>query len=124
MEDFAVGTAPGVLPISCLVGEVGEVGQTEVMVLADLHAPKAQDQGLRLVVGRPVRSPIRTLMIDPPHRIAPVQQVGGIVLISWERRPWGDKARRQGADVSLIFAGDNKGQAPFAPIRPARSSTG
>lgn len=53
-EDRPVGPAPGVLTIGRLVGVVGEVGQTEVVVLADLHPAKTRDVRLRLVVGRPV----------------------------------------------------------------------
>jgi len=51
-EDFPVGPAPGVLAIGRLVGVVGEVGQAEVVVLADLHPPKAREQRLRLVLRR------------------------------------------------------------------------
>ncbi len=100
-ENLPVGPALGVFAIGRLVGVVGEMSQAEVVVLADLHPPKARDQRFGLVVGRPVRGPILALMIDSPRPIAPVQQVVGVVLVGRNRRPWGDEARCQGADVSV-----------------------
>jgi len=94
VEDLPIGPAPGVLAIGLLVGVVGEVGQAELVVPADLHAPEARDLRLGLVVSRPVRGPILVLMIDSAHRIAPVQQIVGVGLVGRDRCPRGNKARR------------------------------
>jgi hypothetical protein len=96
------------------------VGQTEVVVLADLHPAQARDVRFGLVVGGPIRGSVLPLMIDPTHPIAPVQQIVGIGLVGRERGPRGNEARGQGADVGLVFPRDDEGEGPLAADPPGQ----
>lgn len=68
VEDRPVGPAPGVFSVGGLVGVACQVGQAELVVLADLHAPKPREIRFDLIVGRPVRGAVGVLMVDPTHR--------------------------------------------------------
>ena len=57
-------------------------------------------------------------MTDPTHRIAPVQQIVGVGRVGRDRRPRGNKARCQGADVRLVFPGYDKRQGALAADPP------
>ena len=49
-----------------------------------------------------------------------MQQIVGVGLVGRDRRPRGDEARRQGADIGLIFPGDDERQGALAADPPGQ----
>ena len=119
-EDLSIATASGVFPVGRLIGIVGQMAVAELVGLTDLHAPKPREVGFRLVVGRTVTGPVFTLMIDPSHREAGMQQVVGIRLISRDDSPRGDEACGQAAGIGLVLPRDHEAQGPAGNDEPLR----
>ena len=117
-EDLAIALAAGIFPISGLVGVVGQVAGTELMGLANFHAPQAREVGFGLVVVCAVIGPVLALVIDPPHGEVTMQQVVGVGLVGGNDRPRGDETRGQGADVGLVLAPDHEAQGPARAAGP------
>ena len=116
-EDLAITLAAGIFSISGLVGVVGQVAETELVGLANLHAAKAREIGFGLVVGGAVIGPVRLLVIDPAHRVVGREQVLGVGLVGRDDRSRGDEASGQGVHVSLVLAVDHETEGPAGTRR-------
>jgi hypothetical protein len=57
------------------------VAKSELVVLAELHAPEAREIGRGLLVGGPVVGSVLLLVVDPTHGVAAVQEIVGVRLV-------------------------------------------
>ena len=109
-EDHAVRLAPGVLPVSRLIGIVGEVQVAELVNLAVLHPAEAGEVGFGKVVGRAVVRPVFILMVHPAGIEFRMQGIVGIRLVGADRGPFCHEGIGQLHHVALVLVLQHEGQ--------------
>lgn len=109
-EDLAVAPAPGVLPVSRLVGVIRQIEITELVHLPVLHPAKAGEVGFGEVVGGAIVGPVFQLMIHPAGVVFGMKGIVGVGFIGADRGTLGNEPARQIHHIGLILVFQHEGQ--------------
>ena len=109
-EDDAVRLAPGVFPVSRLIGVVGEVQIAELVNLAVLHPAEAGEIGFGKVVGSAVVRPVFVLMVHPAGVEFRMQGIIGVRLVGADRGSFRHKGIGKLHHIALVLVLQHEGQ--------------